>query len=119
MKKMMRILVVLNRKPYDGTDLIWNALRLILQAQKSGMEVKIFLMNDAVELARVGLKRGEEFDLPGMLVEAIAQGAEARLCKTCLARRGIAEKEVKAEVKIAVLPDLVEWIAASDRVLTF
>ena len=115
----MRLLVILNEKPDAGTDVAWNALRLLLQAQKSGMTVKLFLMNEGVELGRAGLKRGEDYDLPGMLLEAVSKGAEVTLCKTCLSRRGIAEKEIRPEVKIGTMPDLVEWIAVCDRVLCF
>ena len=42
----MNFLIIFNRRPYDGTDVTWNALRLASQAQKDGMSVRIFLMND-------------------------------------------------------------------------
>jgi len=115
----MNLLVVMNQKPYDGTDVTWNALRLILQAQRSGIQVKIFLMNKAVELCRQGLLRGEDYDLQGMLLEAMFKGSEAKVCKTCLGRNGIGEEEVRSEVKIATMTDLVEWVKTSERQLSF
>jgi uncharacterized protein involved in oxidation of intracellular sulfur len=48
----MKLLLIFNRNPYDGTDITWNGLRLASQLLKSGSEVWIFLMNDAVDLAR-------------------------------------------------------------------
>jgi uncharacterized protein involved in oxidation of intracellular sulfur len=115
----MQLLLVLNPKPYDGSDVMWNALRLLGQALKEGMAVKVFLLNDGVELAQRGLERGAEYDLQGMLTEALARGAEVKACGTCLSRRGISREEVLPQVPVAVLPDLTAWIAAADKVLTF
>lgn len=115
----MNLLLVLNRKPYDGTDVSWNALRLAEQARKVGMQVRMFLMNDAVDLAREGLERGADYDLQGMILDSIFKGAEVKLCKTCITRCGIGEGKIRPEVKIGTMPELVDWIAAADRVLTF
>ncbi len=75
----MNFLVILNKKPLDGTDATWNALRLVKQAQKSGMSVRIFLMNEGIDLASEGIERMEGFDLQGMLLEAVSSGAEVKL----------------------------------------
>lgn len=116
---MIKLLLVLNRRPYDGTDVTWNALRLAAQAQEMGMTVRLFLMNDAVDLARDGLGSGEEYDLQAILLDVISRGAEAKLCKTCIGRCGIEEGQLRPEIAIAPMPALVAWIADSDRVLTF
>jgi sulfur relay (sulfurtransferase) complex TusBCD TusD component (DsrE family) len=42
-----------------------------------------------------------------------------KLCKTCITRCGIGEGGIRPEVKIGTMPELVDWIAESDRVLTF
>ena len=115
----MNFLVILNHRPYDGTDVTWNALRLASQAQKDGMSVRIFLMNDSVDLARRGLERGEDYDLQNMLQEVIANGVEAKLCKTCITRCGLGGSEMITEVAIATMPELAAWIADSERVVTF
>jgi len=52
----MRTLLLLNRDPYDGTDVTWNALRLGEKLLDRGTELRIFLMNDSVDLAREGVK---------------------------------------------------------------
>ena len=49
---MANALLVFNRNPYDGTDITWNGLRLAEALLNAGLEVKIFLMNDSVDLAR-------------------------------------------------------------------
>ena len=46
------ILFILNNQPYDGSDNTYNALRLAKNIFTKKEEVKIFLMNDAVDLAR-------------------------------------------------------------------
>jgi len=115
----MKILLIFNRKPYDGTDVTWNALRLAKQAQKEGISVRIFLMNDAVDLAREGLEKGGEYDLQGMLLEVVSRGAEVKLCKSCITRCGIEDGGIRAEVATGTMPELVEWIADSERVVTF
>ncbi|MEW6201251.1 MAG: DsrE family protein [bacterium] len=115
----MKILIILNKNPYDGTDVTWNALRLVDTALGQGMGVRVFLMNDAVDLAREGLEKGVDYDLQGMLIDAISKGAEAKLCKTCITRCGIGMGNLKSEIAIGTMPELVEWVADSDRVLTF
>lgn len=115
----MKLLLILNRTPYDGTDVTWNALRLAGQSQQNGLAVRIFLMNDAVGLARQGLDKGNDYDLQGMLLEIIANGAAVKLCKSCIARCGIGEGSRRPEVAIGTMPELVEWIADSERVVTF
>src|SRR3989339_864218 len=115
----MTLLLILNRRPYDGTDVTWNALRLAAQALKYSLRVRIFLMNDSVDLARAGLKKEGDFDLQKMLLDAIAQGVEVKLCKTCITRCGIGEGGTRPEVAVGTMPELVEWIADSERVVTF
>jgi len=115
----MKILIVLNGSPNDGTDVTWNALRLAGQLSKDSTEVRIFLMNDAVDLARIGFPASDDFDLQSMLKEVIASGAEAKLCKTCIDRCGIGEGKTIPEVKVATMPELSRWVVDSDKVLTF
>ena len=115
----MRLLVILNQRPYNGTDVTWNALRLIEQAQKKEMTVKVFLMNDAVDLAREGLEKSVEYDLQEMLLGLISNGIEVKLCKTCINRYGLSDSKIRHGIAIATMPELVEWIEESDRVISF
>lgn len=50
----MKTLVVLNRNPYDGTDVTWNALRLAENLLDAGAGPRIFLMNDSIDPAKAG-----------------------------------------------------------------
>ena len=115
----MTLLVILNRKPYDGTDVTWNALRLVAQSLEEGQPTRVFLMNDSVELARTGLPAHADFDLQKLLLDAVGAGAEAKLCKTCIGRCGITADRVVPAIRIGTMPELSEWIRTSDRVVTF
>ena len=116
----MRMLLVINRAPYDGTDVVWNALRLAGAALDDGMGVRLFLMNEGVDLARSGLPvAGAEFDLQAMLGDLMERGAAVRLCKTCLTRCGVGAGESLPQAQVAGMKDLVAWIRDSEKVLSF
>src|ERR687888_543516 len=87
----MSVLIIFNREPHDGTDVTWNGLRLAGKLREGGQDVRIFLMNDAVDLARDVLKKPETYDqdLVQMLKELIKQGVVVKVCGTCMARCGI------------------------------
>ena len=59
----MKILIIFNREPYDTTDVTWNGLRLADKLVDAGSEVRLFLMNDAVDLARDACRPPEGYDL--------------------------------------------------------
>ncbi len=118
----MKVLLVLNREPYDGTDVTWNALRLAGKLLEKGAVVRIFLMNDAVDLARNETVKPENYDqdLVAMLKDLIAKGVPVKVCGTCMARCGIHKGKPYYEgAQKATMNDLTEWVLDSDRVLTF
>jgi uncharacterized protein involved in oxidation of intracellular sulfur len=118
--KDMMTLIIFNRPPYDGTDVTWNGLRLCETLLKSGVEVRIFLMNDAVDMARDAARPpADYFDLGKMLKALIAQNVRVKVCGTCKARCGIYKNEAYFEgAKEATMGELAEWIMQADRVLT-
>ncbi len=118
----MSILIVFNHQPYDGSDVAWNGLRLAKNLLEKGKEVRIFLMNDSVDLARDATKKPEfyDFDLVALLKELYSNGAKLKVCGTCQARCGLHKNEpyFDSEVK-GTMDDLASWVIDSDRVLTF
>jgi uncharacterized protein involved in oxidation of intracellular sulfur len=86
---MEKVLIIFNREPYDNTDVTWNGLRLAETLRKKGQEVRIFLMNDAVDMARDVCKPpvGYDQDLAQMLRDLITNGVPVEVCGTCMARR--------------------------------
>lgn len=119
---MRKILIIFNHAPYDGTDLTWNGLRLAGKLCEAGQKVRIFLMNDAVDMARDVCKppEGYDQDLSQMLRDLIAQGVEVKVCGTCMARCGLYKNEPYfAGAEKSTMPALAEWVIDSDQVLTF
>lgn len=69
------VLLILSGSPFDG-DATWNALRLAGTLLAQGAGVRIFVMNDAIDLVREGsTPEGAEFDLQAMLRGLLARGA--------------------------------------------
>ena len=117
----MKALIVLNRNPYDGTDVTWNALRLGEKLLDKGMKLRIFLMNDSVDLAREGIEPpAGYFNLTEMLTGLIAKGVSVKVCGTCLVRCGIHKgKSLIHGAPEAKMPELAEWVQECDKVISF
>ena len=118
----MKILFIFNHAPYDGSDVTWNGLRLAERLAESGKEVRIFLMSDAVDLARDACARPDSYDqdLVEMLKGLVALGVEVKVCGTCMARCGIHKNQPYFEgAQSSTMPELAAWVIDSDKVLTF
>ena len=117
----MNALFIFNRNPYDGTDVTWNGLRLAEALLNVGLEVKIFLMNDSVDLARDITKPPEGyFDLVQMLKELIAKDVPVKVCGTCNVRCGIHKGEPYFEgAQKAKMTELAQWVKEADKVISF
>lgn len=118
----MKILIIFNREPYDTTDVTWNGLRLAGKLSEVGQSVRIFLMNDAVDMARDVCKppEGYDQDLSRMLKDLIAAGAPVKVCGTCMARCGIHKNHPYFEgAEQSTMAALADWVVDSDKVITF
>ena len=118
---MANALLVFNRNPYDGSDITWNGLRLAETLLNAGLEVKIFLMNDSVDLARdVATPPEGYFDLGEMLKELIKKSVPVKVCGTCKVRCGIHKGEPYFEgAQEAKMTELAQWVADADKVISF
>jgi len=118
----MSVLIVFNHEPYDGTDVAWNGLRLAGKLRESGQDVRIFLMNDAVDMARDVLKKPDAYDqdLVQLLKDLIAQGVMVKVCGTCMARCGIHRNQTYFPgAEKSTMAQLASWVVESDRVISF
>jgi len=118
----VKVLIVFNREPYDMTDVTWNGLRLADKLLDAGSEVRIFLMNDAVDMARDVCRppEGYDQDLSKMLKALIARGVSVKVCGTCMARCGIYKNHPYFEgAESSTMPALAQWVIDSDKVITF
>lgn len=113
------VLIVLSHAPFDG-DTTWNALRLAGTLLDQGVVVRIFVMNDAIDLVRQGAMPQEaEFDLQAMIRALLPRGARVKICTTCINRCGIGQGEVIPEAVLATMGDLAAWVVENDRVVVF
>ena len=118
----MNILIIFNRQPYDDTDVTWNGLRLADKLLDSVNEVRIFLMNDSVDMARDICKppEGYDQDLTQMLKELISRNVKVKVCGTCMSRCGIYKNHPYFDgAEKSTMLALAEWVVDSDKVLTF
>lgn len=118
----MPVLMIFNREPYDNTDVTWNGLRLAAALKDAGQDVRLFLMNDAVDMARDVCKPPETYDqdLSRMLKELIARGVPVKVCGTCMARCGIHRNHPYFEGALkATMKDLAAWVVESEKTITF
>ncbi len=105
----MKTLIIFNREPYDNL-------------RKNNVEVRIFLMNDAVDMARDICKppQGYDQDLAQMLRDLITNGVPVKVCGTCMSRCGIHKNHPYFEgAEKSTMQALTEWVIDSDKVLTF
>jgi uncharacterized protein involved in oxidation of intracellular sulfur len=118
----MDVLIIFNREPYDGTDVTWNGLRLAGKLLDNGQSIRIFLMNDAVDMARDVCKPPADYDqdLSQMLKDLIGRGVSVKVCGTCMARCGLYKNHPYFEgAENSSMQALAEWVAGSHKVLTF
>ena len=116
---METITFIINDAPY-GTEKPWNALRLAKALVVIKKKVNIFLMGDAVPLAKKGQQTPTGYyNLAQMLGELIVLGAEVRACGTCINSRGLKEEDLVDGVIVGKMLDLARWVAESTKVVTF
>ena len=118
---IMATLLILNQQPYDGTDVTWNALRLARQLNDDGVDVRIFLMNDSVDLARDGITPPEGVeDMVAMTKDLIAKGVPVKVCGTCQQRCGVLKGQGYYDgAQYSTMAECSQWVQSSEKVLTF
>jgi uncharacterized protein involved in oxidation of intracellular sulfur len=116
----MNYLLILNDPPY-GTERCYNGLRLGLSLRKQeGVDLKIFLLGDAVGCAKVGQKTPEgAYNLGRMLKGFTSHGIPVGACGSCLEARGITDAELMEGVHRSSMEELTTWTRAAEKVLVF
>lgn len=115
----MTALIIINDAPY-GTEKAYNAMRIANQLGKDDVEVRIFLMADAVTCALAGQDTPDGYyNIERMLKLSVAKKARIKICGSCASARGIKDAEFVKGAEIGSMAELSEWITESDRVLTF
>lgn len=117
----MKVLFILNEAPY-GSEKTYNALRLAmaLQQERSGAEIRVFLMADAVTaaLSAQGTPQGY-YNVERMLKSVIAKGGEVGLCGTCCDARGMKALPLLEGAEVSTMSHLAQWTVESEKILVF
>ena len=113
--------LILNEAPY-GDEKVWNALKLAsaLASSKIGMKVNIYLLGDAVTLAKKGQRTPNDYyNLEKMLKGLVEKGVEVMACGMCLDARGLTEEDLIEGVELGSTMLLAWWLKESQGVLSF
>ncbi|OGS18265.1 MAG: hypothetical protein A3J83_09205 [Elusimicrobia bacterium RIFOXYA2_FULL_40_6] len=117
---MQKILMILNESPY-GNERTYNALRYgILLSQQKEINLKLFLVGDAVASAKKGQKvPSGYYNAEIMLVSVIKNNVETGICGTCIDARGIKAEELVEGVHRSSMAELTAWTLDADKIVTF
>lgn len=117
---MDRILFILNEPAY-GNERSYNGLRLagsLVRTEQA--EVRIFLMGDAVTVAKPGQKTPDGYyNLERMLKVCTGRGVPVGTCGTCMDARGMTDDPLVEGVHRSTLAELTEWTLWAGKVITF
>ncbi|HAF27887.1 MAG: DsrE/DsrF/TusD sulfur relay family protein [Lutibacter sp.] len=117
----MKILILINDAPY-GTEKAYNALRLANQLGKEhdNVEVRIFLMADAVSCAIANQNTPNGYyNIERMFKYSINKGAKLKICGSCADARGLKNIQLIEGAEISTMAEFTSWVVDSDKVLTF
>ena len=116
---MNRILFVLNDAPY-GNERAYNGLRLAgAMTAKEDVQVRVFLLADAVGCAKAGQKVPEGYYNVQLMLGKVLRKGEVGLCGTCMDARGLRDEDLMEGAKRSTLAQLADWTVEADKVLVF
>jgi uncharacterized protein involved in oxidation of intracellular sulfur len=115
----VKVLVIVNDQPY-GSERPYNALRLAgALSKRDGIEVRVFLLGDAVSCAVAGQRLPEgHYHLDRMLKPLLRRG-QVGLCGTCMDARGLRESQMVDGARRSTLEELTDWTLWADKTLAF
>lgn len=117
----MKILFIINDAPY-GSEKAYNALRIANQLNKEhpDAEVRIFLVADGVNCAIASQTTPNGYyNIERMLKLSLNKGAKVKICGSCAEARGLKNIALIESTEYSTLAELANWVADSDKVLTF
>ncbi|MCD4729774.1 MAG: DsrE family protein [Bacteroidales bacterium] len=118
---MQKILIIINDAPY-GTEKAYNALRMAMTLQKDhdGVDIKIFLLADAVFCALPNQKTPDGFyNIERMLKSVIKKGGDVKSCGGCSQARGIDSLQFIKGVQLSNMKEFAQWSFECDKIFTF
>jgi uncharacterized protein involved in oxidation of intracellular sulfur len=117
----MKILIIINDAPY-GTEKAYNALRMAMAIQKNNaeIEIKIFLLADAVLCALPNQKTPSGYyNIERMLKSIVQKGGEIKACGGCSEARGIDTIKFIEGVQLSNMKEFALWTIDCEKVISF
>ena len=116
----MKFLLILNDAPY-GIERTYNGLRIAgVLAKRDNVELKIYLMGDAVIAAGSGQKVPAGcYNAQVMLSSPVKRGAVVGVCGTCMDARGVQEAQLTEGSHRSNMEELTDWIVWADKVISY
>lgn len=113
---LVKILVVVHDPPY-GTERAYNALRLAkVLAMREGVEVRIFLVADAVGCAVANQKvPAGYYNLAEMTRSVARHQGVVGCCGSCLDARGIGAEQLVEGARRSSLDEWADWVLWADK----
>ena len=116
---MQTITIIINELPYKN-DKAWNALRLAGKLLNQDVKVKIFLLEDGVDVGKENQDvKGKEYNLEELTKKLLAKDVPFIVCSTCLKVCGISKEKLIYEIIDGHMSDLAKLVKESEKVLTF
>ena len=118
---MQNLLFIVNDSPYGG-EKTFNALRFAINLQEDhghDVNIKVFAFSDSILRGIAGQNPNEGSNVQQLIDILVAQGAEVKLCTSCVKARGLLEAKLIDGVTLGTLADVSEWTLWADKVLTF
>jgi sulfur relay (sulfurtransferase) complex TusBCD TusD component (DsrE family) len=120
---MQKLLFIMS-KGFEKAGGATRAMQFAAVAADQGHHVEVFLIDDAIHWAQIGMAEGIRSStgehLKDMLDKLIAQRCIIHVCKACADKRLISPDELIAGSKISTAGDLVTMMASPDyKVFTF
>lgn len=106
----MKLGIIIETKEFEKA---WNAFRFAVTAKKQGLEVKAFLMGEAVECE--GLIH-EKYNVDEQLKLFVSLGGEIFACGTCLKSR---QMEGSEACPVSTMVDCLNLVIWADKTVTF
>ncbi len=117
----MNILFIICDAPY-GSEKAYDALRLAITLQKehAGIDMRIFLMADAVTCALLNQTTPQGYySIERMLKAVVNKGGQVKACGTCSEARGLKGLPLLEGIEISTMAELAKWTIEADKIVTF
>src|SRR4030042_1153731 len=105
----MKLGIIINT---NSSETAWNALRLGSTALDEGHKVSVFLIGSGVEIEKI---KNDKFNVAEVLNKFAGNKGELLACGSCLKVR----QQEEGVCPVSTMPQLVQLIAESDKVVTF